>query len=135
MLMCLSNLTLNCFTTLRITNLIFRASDFNMKFIRKNSKKYLIQVPDTKQSTSYQRILWATCIAFIIFFCFGIGLVIYYHGLQSSITDAETNSSSTTSSSKIPDCNLKERKYVRKPAENDWHYVTISKMSNGNCLS
>ena len=104
-----------------------------MKFVRKSSKKYLIQLPETKRTTSRRKfILWATCIAFIIFFCFGIGLVIYYHGLQSSITDAETNSSSTTSSSKIPDCNLKEGKYERKPAENDWHYVTISKMFNGN---
>ena len=30
------------------------------------------------------------------------------------------------------DCNLKEGRYVRKPAENDWHYVIISKMSKGN---
>ena len=76
--------------------------------------------------------MWAICIAFIIFFCFGIGLVIYYYGLQSAITDADTISSSTTSTSKILDCNLKEGRYIRKPAENDWHYVTISKTFNGN---
>ena len=104
-----------------------------MKFVRKNSEKYLIQLPETKRTSTRRKfILWATCIAFIIIFCFGIGLVIYYHGLQSSKTDADTNSSSTTSSSKFLDCNLKEGSYVRKPAENDWHHVTITKMFNGN---
>ena len=104
-----------------------------MKFARKSANKYLIQLPETKRTSTRRKfILWATCIAFIIFFCFGIGLVIYYYGLQSSITDADTNSSSTTLSSKIPDCNLKEGKYVRKPAENNWHYVTVSKILNGN---
>ena len=129
-----------CFIPQNITNYELNINESrlkiefeNMKFVRKSSKKYSIQLPETKRTTSRRKfILWATCIALIIFFCFGIGLVIYYHGLQSSITDAETNSSSTTSSSKIPDCNLKEGKYVRKPAENDWHHVTISKMSNGN---
>ena len=105
------------FKWLNKVNVFLISKDYSMKFSRKNSKKYLIQPLDPKQSSSYQRILWATCIVFIIFLCVGIGLVIYYHGLQSGPTLGSAN---TKISSLIPMTQVGNQATISKTHSELW---------------